>query len=315
MNHTTNPKTDLFVPPAAEGLPLAALDSATVGADRLDAAALTPTGRNFLAHALVQLARDGWLRTEPGEGFEPVRDRKAPEPAVSPSVVVSADRATLRDRIADIVMPFLLNFSDEESARINAAEVATALLAVLPAPEAVCICGHTAQQHFEDVCITEITGCSCGDFLPADAAAEEIARLQQIVREQSPNKIAELPDRLEAALTERFTALGNPFSEMRRHEQGPDGWPASRPVGPHHVAEVLRELMAEHQPAVGEQPDTQEADRIVAYSPGGRTLRCLDCRPNPLGSDWRALTAAELEDGGICTVCGVDVLIPLEAGQ
>ncbi|MGW5123252.1 hypothetical protein ACWEQ7_04155 [Streptomyces sp. NPDC004069] len=55
----------------------------------------------------------------------------------------------------------------------------------------------------------------------------------------------DLPERLEAVLTERYTELGNPFSEMRRHEQGPDGWPASHPVGPHHVAETLRELLAD----------------------------------------------------------------------
>ncbi|MER5875512.1 hypothetical protein ABT119_06225 [Streptomyces sp. NPDC001910] len=57
------------------------------------------------------------------------------------------------------------------------------------------------------------------------------------------NPQTDLPARLEAALTERFTELGNPFSAMRRQEKGPDGWPASRPVGPHHVAEVLRELL------------------------------------------------------------------------
>lgn len=94
---TSNP---LFVPPAAEGLPLAALDSATEGADRLDARALTPYGRNFLAHALVQLARDGWLRPEPGEGFEPVRDRETPEPETAPP---ARSDAALRDRIADTV--------------------------------------------------------------------------------------------------------------------------------------------------------------------------------------------------------------------
>lgn len=60
-----------FAPPAAEGLPPAVLDSATEGANRLDAMARTPRGRNFLAHALVQLARDGWLRREAGRGFEP----------------------------------------------------------------------------------------------------------------------------------------------------------------------------------------------------------------------------------------------------
>ena len=63
----------------------------------------------------------------------------------------------------------------------------------------------------------------------------------------------DLPARLEAALTERFTELGNPYSEMRRHEQGPDGWPASHPVGPRHVAEVLRELLDAEQAAAGAQ--------------------------------------------------------------
>jgi hypothetical protein len=57
-----------FIPPAAANLPPGVLDSATEGADRLDASARTPVGRNFLAHALAQLARDGWLRTEPGDG-------------------------------------------------------------------------------------------------------------------------------------------------------------------------------------------------------------------------------------------------------
>ena len=74
-----------FIPPAARNLPLAALDSATRGADALDARASTPSGRNFLAHALVQLARDGWLRTEPGEGFEPYGDGRPARPPQEPA--------------------------------------------------------------------------------------------------------------------------------------------------------------------------------------------------------------------------------------
>jgi hypothetical protein len=69
-----------FVPPVALGLPAGTLEAAEIGANRLDAWARTPNGRNFLAHALVQLARTGWLRTEPGEGFEPVRDPEPQEP-------------------------------------------------------------------------------------------------------------------------------------------------------------------------------------------------------------------------------------------
>lgn len=54
-----------FQPPAAADLPDGALNSATTGATMLDARAGTDYGRNVLAHALVQVQRDGWLRREP----------------------------------------------------------------------------------------------------------------------------------------------------------------------------------------------------------------------------------------------------------
>jgi len=95
--------TAAFVPPAAEGLPPGVLDSAADGASALDAWARDPRGLNFLAHALVQLARDGWLRTEPGEGFETVQDRETPEPQDAPAVsagVAPADRPTVLLEIA-----------------------------------------------------------------------------------------------------------------------------------------------------------------------------------------------------------------------
>jgi hypothetical protein len=63
-----------FVPPAALGLPAGTLEAAEIGANRLDAWARTPRGRNFLAHALVQLARTGWLRSEPGDGWQQMTD-------------------------------------------------------------------------------------------------------------------------------------------------------------------------------------------------------------------------------------------------
>ncbi len=72
-----------FIPPAAKGLPLDALESATNGATMLDSWAETGNGRNFLAHALVQLARDGWLRRSPDQStaFDPSdRPQGAPQP-------------------------------------------------------------------------------------------------------------------------------------------------------------------------------------------------------------------------------------------
>ena len=130
-----NQTDPLFVPPAAEGLPLAALNSATKGADRLDAAALTPTVRNFLAHALVQLARDGWLRVEPGEGFEPVQDREAPEPLDAPEPAPASSGGALRDRIAAAIWerqnPGRRYEDCEYRWRADAEEDADAVLAVL----------------------------------------------------------------------------------------------------------------------------------------------------------------------------------------
>ncbi|EMF31121.1 hypothetical protein H114_00792 [Streptomyces gancidicus BKS 13-15] len=71
-------------PPAAEHLPAGLLASATAGAAMLDAAAHGPRLQNLLAHALIQLARDGWIRYAPGDGFDPVPEHRpatAPEPA------------------------------------------------------------------------------------------------------------------------------------------------------------------------------------------------------------------------------------------
>jgi hypothetical protein len=82
----------------------------------------------------------------------------------------------------------------------------------------------------------------------------------------------DLPARLEATLTERFTELGNPFSAMRRQEKGPDGWPASHPVGPSHVADVLRELLAAVPAAASPAP----ADRCP-HGCDVSTCPCLAC--------------------------------------
>jgi hypothetical protein len=58
--------------------------------------------------------------------------------------------------------------------------------AVVPSVDraAVCICGHAEAQHFEDVCITEITGCDCGDYLTPDTAREVIDRLHAAAKGQ-----------------------------------------------------------------------------------------------------------------------------------
>ncbi|KND45324.1 hypothetical protein [Streptomyces stelliscabiei] len=136
-------------------------------------------------------------------------------------------------------------------------EVADAVLAVLPAPADRAAEARVRALHQEyafggdpQVYCAHCNQIS-GGWIPWPCPTVQ-ALAAEAPHAETPDAEG-LPARLEAALTERFTALGNPFSEMRRQEQGPDGWPASRPVGPHQVAEVLRELLAA-APAVVAQP-------------------------------------------------------------
>lgn len=88
-------------------------------------------------------------------------------------------------------------------------------------PEPACLCGHREQQHFEDACLA---ACGCKDFLTAEAAVEEIARLRQAVR-QAPATVA-----ADAALRE---AEGE-------HALAEYGWELARlirPAGPSRVAD------------------------------------------------------------------------------
>ena len=74
---------------------------------------------------------------------------------------------------------------------------------------------------------------------------EAVARETAVGQQPTQQPATDLPERLAAILTERFTALGNPFSGMRINFQSPDEWPASREVSPNDVAEVLRDLLAD----------------------------------------------------------------------
>ncbi|MFF6940430.1 hypothetical protein [Streptomyces lavendulae] len=142
--------------------------------------------------------------------------------------------------------------------------------------------------------------------IPLSQLEEFIAGLREIARQQSDGQAAAdqptnaqpvgtLPQLLATRLTERFTALGNPFSRMSINFQGPDGWPASRDVSPNDVADVLRELLGQAgaQPAPGRRRLTElehdaawHAIEGTAGEPGAdpgtvlaAVLRALDIDP------------------------------------
>ncbi|MFJ5886822.1 hypothetical protein [Streptomyces californicus] len=108
------------------------------------------------------------------------------------------------------------------------------------------------HQHCGFTCEVKLPTEHLRNFVIAKGYPGTAGALDELLRRAAappaPADRPDLPDRLKVVLTERFTARGNPFSEMRRQEKGPDGWPASHPVGPHGVAEVLRELLADEQP-------------------------------------------------------------------
>lgn len=116
-----------------------------------------------------------------------------------------------------------------------------------------------------------------GDAEQVLAAGIRDAARTAAARQTTGQADTDLPARLRAVLTERYTELGNPFSAMRIQFQGPDGWPATKPVGADLVAETLRELLAAS--AVGQPAEAQATDE--ARPPESRW-----CAVRKGGNDW-----------------------------
>ncbi|MFM9656797.1 hypothetical protein [Streptomyces scabiei] len=139
-----------------------------------------------------------------------------------------------------------------------------------PAPRAddraaVCICGHTEAQHFEDACITEVTGCDCGDFLTGEAAREVIARWRDAAIQARADRAA--------ILTEAADEAETVAESLRKHHE------FERSTGALDVMTELRRLAAAPGPCVAgeQQNETSEALRCghtdIVY---GRCVRFID---------------------------------------
>jgi hypothetical protein len=116
---------------------------------------------------------------------------------------------------------------------------------------AVCICGHTEQQHFEDVCITEITACDCGDFIPPNAAREVIARWREAATRKPVDRAAVLREG-EAAMRAEAKRLAGEFNDSDiLHEDGP----ASAVATWKQAAALLGRLAAEPAAVSGRTDD------------------------------------------------------------
>jgi hypothetical protein len=112
---------------------------------------------------------------------------------------------------------------------------------------AVCICGHTEAQHFEDACLA----CDCGDYLVPEAAREVIARW----RDAATGKTAD-----------RATVLRQSVNDP---QQADDAALESAPPGCWYDAEAAEaamwaESMAPAAVSAGQAPATDRAAVALA---------------------------------------------------
>lgn len=172
--------------------------------------------------------------------------------AVSSAVAQPAPAETaLRDRIAAL---FRHPPGVERLGDATPGEIADAVLAELPA--AACICGHTEQQHFEDACITEVTGCDCGDYLTPEAAREGIGRLQEALRKAPAADRAALSARLWEVAEQHIVAE----------------WICCEPLDPtHHLCakgyaalEMAKSLLVDSDPEEAWNPAAPLLDAVLA---------------------------------------------------
>ncbi|MFJ3089077.1 hypothetical protein [Streptomyces sp. NPDC086838] len=220
---------------------------------------------------------------------------------------------------------------EEEAARLRA-EVER--LRTNRATEPVCICGHPEAQHIEDVCQT----CGCGDYLePQDAAhvidrwrkaalAQRDARRATVLRELAD--VAETLRQFEPAYGPRKDAqvsenvgvlrVADHFRRLADEAQQHAVVPCMRPMPhPAHSHSGFRKGDVVHGRCPGveaQQPETEatatEEHRVVGYRwPHGTFLYCTRHAYDP-ALPCTPLTSDDLPDGGVCSWCGTDVLIP-----
>jgi hypothetical protein len=234
----TDQTAEGFIPPAAQGLPAGTLEAAEIGANRLDAWARTPQGRNFLAHALVQLARTGWLRQEPGDGFEPMADRPPAEPAADRAApAVWVDGHPQLEAIAAAVWEQCGRSDSGMCVEDDPRNIAVAALAaVLPAPtDRAAVLREAADALDNSERLRDLTD---DHMLDINAAADELRRMADEAQQdgEAPGETLDLTDGpVRCPLCPHPVTLHTPngarahfttvHPEQRTTGRGPGPWP------------------------------------------------------------------------------------------
>lgn len=236
-----------------------------------------------------------------------------------------ADQTALRDRIRRAICEAEgFGWDTDMLEPDEYGEVADAVLAVLPEQTALPLTAVERQFLTFALGLAADEMASRGsEFGEDDEAALE--KLRRVAAEEQPAETraseAHPPSHtwtVESPRRDNWASWGATYDDRDWAVERCESAASTAPQRPFRLvrATTTYTVEAEHTPpAVGEQPETQET-RVVAYVLAVRTeLHCLRCTPNRAGDIWTPVTSEELEDGGICTVCGVDVLIPQEANR
>ncbi|MFF9624239.1 hypothetical protein [Streptomyces griseosporeus] len=225
-----------------------------------------------------------------------------------------ADRTGLRDRIAAAIhdnrFPDSSWAAQPEVIRADYRSVADAVLAVLPAPADEI--KQLREKHkaslrradeINNALMEEVQRYADGKERPVLWSVYNAMHLRAIEAEAELEKLRRLSPPVDrAALLEIADAIA-----------GIDFHPKARARSLDIAAGLamrLRRMADEAQPAQPQTGEAQHTDRIVGYVLAGHTdVHCLRCTPANPGDIWTPVTAEELEDGGLCTRCGTDVLI------
>ena len=223
----------------------------------------------------------------------------------------------------------------------EADDIADAVLAVLPAPvdraAALTEAERTMLAYALDQAQERIW--SEGGFTAEDQAA--VTSLRRLVAETATGPAAEahtdtqddggaheplhrwrveiLDGKTWISDSRTFGARSVAQDRYRAATENAPAWADGQPMRRRLVRETT--TFAVEEPVVSSSvgsaaPRHDEEARVVAYlPPAGVGLHCLRCAPKPAGDIWTPVTAEELDTGGICLVCHVDVLIPQEPGR
>ena len=185
--------------------------------------------------------------------------------AAAVSVPPPADQTALRDRIADTAAPFFANFADEEAAKVNAKELATAVLAVLPEQaDRAAEMERMRERHKASLRRADQMNNELMEEVQRYAAGTERPVLWSVYNEMHKR-----------ALTAEARA-----ESMERHDDGID-------TGPGIIVRRRIEPAAEEQPAETQWP----GERCMLCPPDTRTRRLEDHMVQVHGARPAALPA------------------------